>query len=44
MDCEVFGHLLATFLTFYLFLLYQFGFANNCKEQNNKQLNLIGDN
>lgn len=38
------GNPLATFSTFYLFLLYQFGFANNCKGQNNKQLNLIGDN
>ena len=38
------GNPLATFLTFYLFLLYQFGFVNNCKDQNNKQLNLIGNN
>ena len=37
------GNPLATFWP-YLFLLYQFGFANNCKDQNNKQLNLIGDN
>ncbi len=42
------GNPLATFWPpfrrFTCFLLYQFGFANNCKDQNNKQLNLIGNN